>query len=76
MDKRTVRFLAIDLGKFNTMYCFFDSKARKHSFHNATTERNFLPRTGLELGRLNHFARQKSRKKSGLSDFEALFFGP
>ncbi len=34
--------LALDLGKFNTMCCFFDTKTRKHTFLNATTDRNFL----------------------------------
>jgi transposase len=37
-----LRILALDLGKFNTMCCFFDSKSRKHSFLNAATERNYL----------------------------------
>ena len=37
-----MKILALDLGKFNTMCCFFDSKTRKHSFLNATTERNYL----------------------------------
>ena len=37
-----MRILALDLGKFNTMCCFFDSKTRKHSFLNATTDRNYL----------------------------------
>ncbi|MEZ6153823.1 MAG: hypothetical protein R3C09_27320 [Pirellulaceae bacterium] len=31
--------IALDLGKFNTM-CRFDTKTRKHSFLNATTDRN------------------------------------
>ena len=34
--------LALDLGKFNTMCCFFDTKTRKHTFLNATTDRNYL----------------------------------
>jgi hypothetical protein len=37
-----VKILALDLGKFNTMCCFFDTKTRKHSFLNAPTERNYL----------------------------------
>jgi transposase len=37
-----MKILALDLGKFNTMCCFFDSKTRKHSFLNATTDRNYL----------------------------------
>ncbi len=40
--KKTLKILALDLGKFNTMCCFFDSKSRKHSFLNASTDRNFL----------------------------------
>lgn len=36
------KILALDLGKFNTMCCFFDAKTRKRSFLNATTERNYL----------------------------------
>jgi transposase len=37
-----VKILALDLGKFNTMCCFFDSKTRKHTFLNATTDRHYL----------------------------------
>ncbi|MCA9195255.1 MAG: transposase [Planctomycetales bacterium] len=37
-----MKILALDLGKFNTMCCFFDSKTRKHSFLNATTDRHYL----------------------------------
>ena len=37
-----MKILALDLGKFNTMCCFFETKTRKHSFLNAATERNYL----------------------------------
>ena len=37
-----MNILALDLGKFNTMCCFFDSKTRKHQFLNGATERNYL----------------------------------
>ena len=37
-----MKMLALDLDKFNTMCCFFDTKTRKHSFLNAPTERNYL----------------------------------
>ena len=37
-----MEILALDLGKFNTMCCFFDTKTRKYSFLNAPTERNYL----------------------------------
>ena len=37
-----MKILALDLGKFNTMCCFFDSKTRKHSFLNAANDRQFL----------------------------------
>jgi transposase len=37
-----VKILALDLGKFNTMCCFFDTKTRKHSFLNAPTERSYF----------------------------------
>ena len=37
-----MKILALDLGKFNTMCCFFDTKTRKYSFLNAPTERNYL----------------------------------
>jgi transposase len=37
-----MRILALDLGKFNTMCCFFDTKTRKHTFHTAPTERTYL----------------------------------
>ena len=34
--------LALDLGKFNTMCCFFDSKTRKHRFLSAATDPGYL----------------------------------
>ena len=37
-----MKILALDLGKFNTMCCFFDSKTRKHTFLNAITDRHYL----------------------------------
>lgn len=37
-----MKILALDLGKFNTMCCFFDTKTRKHTFHSAPTERSYL----------------------------------
>ena len=37
-----MKILALDLGKFNTMCCFFDSKTRKYEFLNATTDRNYF----------------------------------
>jgi transposase len=36
-----MKILALDLGKFNTMCCFFDSKTRKSAFVNAATDRNY-----------------------------------
>ena len=37
-----MKILALDLGKFNTMCCFFDTETRKHTFLNAATDRNYL----------------------------------
>ena len=37
-----MKILALDLGKFNTMCCLFDSKTRQHTFLNATTDRHYL----------------------------------
>jgi hypothetical protein len=37
-----VIILALDLGKFNTMCCLYNSKTRKHELINATTERTYL----------------------------------
>jgi len=34
--------LALDLGKFNTMCCFFDSETRKPEFIVAETQREYL----------------------------------
>ena len=34
--------LALDLGKFNTMCCFFDSETRKQEFIVAATQREYL----------------------------------
>ncbi len=53
-DTSDVIIFALDLGKFNTMCCIYNSKTRKHEFINATTERNFLAtlvRHGLEWSR-------------------------
>ena len=37
-----MKILALDLGKFKTMCCFFDTKTRKHEFLTAATERGYL----------------------------------
>lgn len=37
-----MNILALDLGKFNTMCCFFDTDSRKYHFLNAATDRNYL----------------------------------
>ena len=37
-----MNILALDLGKFNTVYCFFNSKTRQHEFLSLATERNYL----------------------------------
>ena len=37
-----MKILALDLGKFKTMCCFFDTETRKHEFLNAATDRNYL----------------------------------
>ena len=37
-----MKILALDLGKFNTMCCLFDSKTRKHQFFAVTTTRTYL----------------------------------
>ena len=37
-----MKILALDLGKFNTMCCFFDTNTRKHEFLNAATDRIYL----------------------------------
>ena len=34
--------LALDLGKFNTMCCFFDTNSRDYEFLNAATQRDYL----------------------------------
>jgi hypothetical protein len=40
--EQLMKILALELGKFNTMCCFFDTKTRKHSFLNAATDRDYL----------------------------------
>jgi hypothetical protein len=45
---RPIKTLALDLGKFNTMCCFFDSKTRKHTFLNATTDRGYLAKVFIK----------------------------
>ena len=37
-----MKILALDLGKFKTMCCIFDSKTREHEFLTATTDRCYL----------------------------------
>lgn len=37
-----MKILALDLGKFKTMCCFFDTQTRKHEFLAAATERSYL----------------------------------
>lgn len=37
-----MKILALDLGKFNTMCCFFDSETRKSEVLNAATDRHYL----------------------------------
>jgi len=37
-----MKILALDLGKFNTMCCFFDTRSREHSCLNAATDRGYL----------------------------------
>jgi len=33
-----MKILALDLGKFNTMCCFFDTRTREHTFLNARVD--------------------------------------
>ena len=41
--ERNVMFiLAIDLGKFNSMCCFFDTETQEYSFRNAATTRQYV----------------------------------
>jgi len=42
-----MNILAIDLGKFNSMCCFFDTNTREYSFWQAATTRQYM-RTVLE----------------------------
>ena len=37
-----MKILALDLGKFKTMCCIFDTKTRGHEFLTATTDRSYL----------------------------------
>lgn len=37
-----MNILALDLGKFNSMACFYDSESGKHRFQLCKTERNYL----------------------------------
>ena len=39
-DTSNMIILALDLGKFNTMCCLYNSKTRKREFINAATERS------------------------------------
>jgi transposase len=42
MELTNMLILALDLGKFKTMCCFFDTKTRKAEFQVAATERDYL----------------------------------
>jgi transposase len=37
-----MKILALDLVKFNTMCCFFNTKTRKYEFLTAATDRGYL----------------------------------
>lgn len=37
-----MKILALDLGKFKTMCCLFDSNSRAYEFFTATTDRHYL----------------------------------
>ena len=37
-----MRILAIDLGKFNSMRCFFDTETQEYSFWPAATTRHYF----------------------------------
>ncbi len=37
-----MKILALDLGKFKTMCCIFDTNTREHEFLTATTDRSYL----------------------------------
>jgi len=40
-DTSTMKILALDLGMFNPMRCFFDTKTRKPTYLTAPTERSY-----------------------------------
>ena len=42
-----MKILALDLGRFNTMCCYFDTKTRKHEFINV----------GVVIGNIEHGVR-------------------
>ena len=37
-----MKILALDLGKFKSVCCIFDTKTRKHEFLTVTTDRHYL----------------------------------
>jgi hypothetical protein len=37
-----MNILAIDLGKFNSMCCFFDTQTQEHGFQAAATSKHYL----------------------------------
>ena len=37
-----MNIIAIDLGKFNSMVCFYETTTQEHSFAQATTERGYF----------------------------------
>ena len=37
-----MNIIAIDLGKFNSMVCFYDTNSNEHSFQLASTDRRYL----------------------------------
>ena len=37
-----MNIIAIDLGKFNSMVCFYETTTQEHSFAKATTEKGYF----------------------------------
>ena len=37
-----MNIIAIDLGKFNSMFCFYETATQEHCFAKATTEKGYF----------------------------------
>ena len=70
-----MKILALELGKFNTMCCYFDTKTRKHEFINAANDRDYLTKVFKVPGRGARARCQAPRHPGVTLDVHTLLLG-